>query len=242
MSVDLSIVLPGYNECESLPAAVEAYRRACEAAGLREYELIIVDDGSTDGMGEVAAQLAAADPRIRVIAHAVNRGQVEAILTGFRAARGAVVTHNGIDLPFDPFDLPRVWQRFAEGADVVVVERRGRRAYGWGRKLLSWINIGLLRLLFRSPVVDHNFVQFFRREVLGSLAVRSRGVSTVTVELIVRAFAAGYRIDRVAADYHARRHGRGTVTPWKAAAALFETVRLWVWLMLERVQGSGFRV
>ena len=242
MPPELSIVLPGYNERESLPAAIAAYRQACGAMGLRDYELIVVDDASSDGMGEVAAELAAADPRIRVLTHAANRGQVAAILTGFRAARGNVVTHNGIDLPFDPHDLPRVWERFVQGADVVVVERSDRRAYGWGRKALSWCNIGLLWLLFRSPVVDHNFVQFFRREVLALLAVRSRGVSTVTAELILRAFAAGYHVERVAARYHGRRAGRGTVTPRKAAVALLETLRLRARLTLERVQRSGFRV
>lgn len=235
MSPELSIILPGYNERESLAAAVEAHRRACESGGIGDFEMIIVDDASSDGMDEVARQLAANDRRIRVLTHIANGGQVEAILTGFRAARGAVVTHNGIDLPFDPNDLIHVMSRFDNGADVVVVERRDRRAYGWGRTLLSWANVAVLRLLFRSPVRDHNFVQFYRREVFASLAVRSRGVSTVTAELIVRAFAAGYRIDRVKADYHARRAGRGTVGAGKAFAALRETLRLRALLTAEKV-------
>ncbi len=235
MSPKLSIVLPGYNERDSLVPAVDAYRRACESGGIGNFEIIIVDDASTDGMHEVARRLAAADPRTRLVTHADNRGQVEAILTGFAAARGEVVTHNGIDLPFDPNDLPRIMPWFADGADVVVVERRDRRAYGWGRTLLSWANVAVLRLLFHSPVRDHNFVQFFRREVLASLPVRSRGVSTVTAELIVRAFTAGYRVDRVTAEYHARRAGRASIGARKAVAALRETLLLRALLTAEKV-------
>lgn len=235
MPLELSIVLPGYNERASLAAAVEAHRLACESGEIGDFEIIIVDDASNDGMDQVARRLAADDRRIRVLTHTTNRGQVEAILTGFRAARGAVVTHNGIDLPFDPNDLVRVMPRFAAGADVVVVERRDRRAYGWSRTLLSWANVAVLRLLFRSPVRDHNFVQFYRREALASLAVRSRGVSTVTAELIVRAFAAGYRVDRLMAEYHARRAGRGTISAGKAFAALRETLRLRALLTAEKV-------
>lgn len=232
---ELSIVLPGYNEHQSLAAAVDAHRRACDVMGISGFEIIIVDDASTDGMDQVAAQLTAADPRVRVLTHTVNRGQVAAILTGLRAARGKIVTHNGVDLPFNPNDLSHVWPRLAAGADVVVVERLDRRAYGWGRKLLSWINVALLRLLFHTPVSDHNFVQFFRRETLVHLPLRSRGVSTVTAELVVRAFAAGYRVDRIAADYCARRAGRGSVTLWRAAAALTETLRLRATLTAEKL-------
>lgn len=222
----LSIVLPGYNERASLVSAIEAYRQALDEIGQHDYELLIVDDGSTDDTGAVARSLADADPRVRLLSHPVNRGQVESILTGFGEARGEIVTHNGMDLPFDPRDMAEPLRRFSHGADVVVVEREHRGSYGWARRLLSWANVAIVRALFRSPARDHNFVQFFRRDVVSRLPVRSRGVSTVTTELILRAFRRGYQVHRVTAPYHARRAGRSTITARKAARALMETLRL----------------
>lgn len=226
----LSIVLPAYNERDGLPAAVDAYRSALGAAGFADYEIILVNDGSSDGTGALADALAHTDSCVRVLHHERNQGQVQAILNGFRAAHGRIVTHNGIDLPFHPRDVSQVLARFAEGADVVVVERIDRASYGLVRKLLSWGNVALLKLLFRSPCRDHNFVQFFRREVLAALPVRSRGVSTVTSELIVRAARQGFRVVRLPAAYHRRQSGRSTITPRKALHAFGQTLLLW-WLL-----------
>jgi glycosyltransferase involved in cell wall biosynthesis len=226
----LSIILPGYNERAGLEAAVATYQAALADAGITDYEIILVDDGSTDGTRELADALARGDPRVRVLHHAVNQGQVRAILNGFRAAHGRVLTHNGIDLPFDPGDTPSALVCFHEEADVVVVERVDRGSYGLIRKLLSWANVLLVKSLFRSPCRDHNFVQFFRREVLEAVPVRSSGVSTVTTELIVRAIRQGFRVVRIPGDYHCRQAGRSTITARKAFHALAQTLRLW-WLL-----------
>src|SRR5262249_15432118 len=157
----LSIVLPAYNERDGIAQAVDAHHAALAEAGIADYEVILVDDGSCDGTGDSADALAQKDARVRVLHHAQNLGQVQSILNGFRAARGDIVTHNGIDLPFDPRDVPHALAPFAEGADVVVVERIDRASYGLMRKALSWGNIVMLKLLFRSPCRDHNFVQFY---------------------------------------------------------------------------------
>src|SRR5581483_10416812 len=100
--VDLSIVLPVYNERESLAPALAEYRAALADGGVGTYEILIVDDGSRDGTGDAAAQLARADPHLRVLRHERNQGQVAALRTGFAAARGRIVTHNAVDLPFAP--------------------------------------------------------------------------------------------------------------------------------------------
>jgi dolichol-phosphate mannosyltransferase len=235
--VQLSVVLPCYNEMAALEPAVAVYRESLGADGMADYEIILVNDGSTDGTGEQAEAIARADPRVRVIHRGHNQGQVRAILSGFRAARGRLVTHNGIDLPFHPRDTARVLAGFAAGADVVIVERLDRASYGIARKLLSWANVLVLRLLLGTPFRDHNFVQFFRREVITAVPVRSSGVNTVTTELILRAFRQGFRVLRVGAEYHRRRTGRSTITARKVLHALGQTVRLWWQLRFQEPAG-----
>jgi glycosyltransferase involved in cell wall biosynthesis len=231
---ELSVVLPGYNEREGLREAVETYLHELSSDRVDGFELVIVDDGSTDGTGALADELAASEPRIRVLHHERNLGQVAGIMDGFRASRGRIVTHNAIDLPFHPRDSIAMVQSCRQYADVVVVERKDRSSYTLTRKILSWVNVFLLRLLFQSAFRDHNFVQFFRREALMSLPVRSTGVNTVTPELIFRAQAQGFRVVRQEAEYHERRTGRSSIEIFKVMHALRETFRLWLIFREER--------
>lgn len=264
----LTVVLPVYDERASLEPALEHYRRALVEQRLGDAELLVVDDGSRDGSGELAEALAAAwatsvapsprsaslpsrglshsgdaslagdprptndaspastAPRLRVLRHPVNRGQVAALRTGFAAARGTVVTHNGIDLPFAPERTREALEPFAAGADVVVVERANRGGNGAWRVVVSWGNVLAWKLLFGSPFADHNFVQLFRREVLAALPVVSRGVNTVTAELLLRAYWAGYRVERLRAPYEERRTGKSSIRPRAVVRAVKEVVRL----------------
>jgi len=224
---ELSVVLPAYNEQEALGEAVRTYQEAFRADGLEDYELLIVNDGSRDRTGEIADALAAADPRIRVIHNERNLGQSASFLRGFGQARGRVITWNGADLPFCPRDARRMMDEIARGADVVVVERADRKAYGLKRKIVSWTNVMILRALFGSPFRDHNFVQFFRREVVESMRIVSRGVSTTAAEMIFRALRGGRRVVAVTAQYHQRTLGTSTITASKVLRALGETIHLW---------------
>ncbi len=232
----LTLVLPAYNEEASLAGSLRLCTESLDRAGLADHEIIVVNDGSTDRTGELAEAQAARDPRVRVIHHAANRGQSAAFLHGFARARGRVVGWNGMDLPFHPGEIPRVLALIDAGADVVVVQRRDRSAYGLLRRIISRANVWTLKLLFASPLNDHNFVQFFRREVLGALPVRSRGVSTVTAELIFRARGAGRRVATMTADYHPRRAGSSTISAGKVLHTILETLRLrWI-LWCERIR------
>jgi glycosyltransferase involved in cell wall biosynthesis len=224
-SIELSIILPAYNEESAVAGAVETYLRALAECGA-SFEIVVIDDGSTDGTFAAAERCAASHPAVRVLRNERNLGQVATILRGLEESRGEFVMHNGIDLPFDPGCTGKVLARLRDGADVVVVERTDRRAYGTVRKLVSWANVRLVRMLFRSPFIDHNFVQAYRRRVLGSITVESRGVSTVTTELILKSLAAGFRVESLPAQYHARGSGRSSVTLKKVVHTVNELVRL----------------
>ena len=242
----LSVILPAYNEAASLAQAVEAHVRVLQRLNLPGYEVVIVDDGSADETAAVARGLVANNACISLLRLERNVGQAAAILAGFAAARGRWLLHNGVDLPLSPAELPSL-VRLLEAADalgtggptLLVVERQDRTAYSWRRRLLSWTNVLLVRLLFHSPVCDHNFVQIYQRDLLAALTPVSRGASTVTLELIVRAYRQGCRVLAVSAPYQPRRTGRSRLRMGTAWHALRETLRLRWLLWMERWRGTS---
>ncbi|HXG08803.1 MAG TPA: glycosyltransferase family 2 protein [Gemmataceae bacterium] len=225
-AVELSVILPAYNEGEAVAHAIERYA-ACLPGFCESFEIIVVNDGSTDDTGTIAARAAADRPYVRVLSNPRNLGQVASMLRGFAESRGRVLTHNGVDLPFAPEDTGKLLECLRQGADVVVAQRIHRRAYGVTRKVISWCNILLVKAMFRSPFTDHNFVQAYRREVLDAITVESAGVSTVTTELILKALRQGFHVRSLPADYQERRTGRSTVTLAKIARTMKELLKLW---------------
>ena len=203
--IELTVILPAYNESAAVAVAVKQYLAALPGC-CDGFEIIVVNDGSSDDTGAVADQMAREHSQVRVIHHETNRGQVASLLRAMADGRGRVVTHNGIDLPFEPRETGRMLEHTRDGADVVVVERDDRQAYGLFRQVISWCNIALVKLLLRSPFLDHNFVQAYRRIVLETITVESRGVSTVTPEIILKAHEAGFRVDRMRAAVRRTAH------------------------------------
>ena len=133
----LSIVVPLYNEEENLPVLDGEIRAALGPLGI-SWEVLYVDDGSTDGSLAVLRELAAADPRIRILRHRKNAGQSAGLASGFRAARGELVATLDADLQNDPADLPRLLAKLDEGWDVVSGVRRNRQDT-WVRRVSSKI-------------------------------------------------------------------------------------------------------
>ncbi len=224
--VDLSIILPAYNEGPAIAEAIEHYAACAQRWGIVS-ELLVIDDGSRDDTLHHARTAAQDYSCVRVLSNPTNLGQVATILRGFREARGRVLMHNGADLPFAPEETPRILAFLREGADVVVVQRSNRRAYGLFRKLTSWANIALIKVLLGSPFQDHNFVQAYRRSVLDAIQVESRGVATVTTELILKAHTLGFNVRVLESEYQQRRHGQSTITIRKIVRTLRELFRLY---------------
>jgi len=124
--MDLSVVVPLYNEKASLKELHSEIRRACEKARLA-FEAIYVDDGSDDGSFEVLEQLHRSDPRVRVIQFRKNFGKSEALAAGFEAASGDVVVTLDADLQDDPAEIPRLILKLNEGYDLVSGWKQHRR-------------------------------------------------------------------------------------------------------------------
>ncbi|MDP6086763.1 MAG: glycosyltransferase family 2 protein [Nitrospinota bacterium] len=203
--LDISVIIPGYNEEASIEASVSRCLAALKALKV-SHEILLVDDASTDATSTIADRLAEEHPSVRVIHNPINLGVGTSLLVGARAARGNVTIHNGMDLPFDPSDLGKVLPHFPQ-ADVVVVIRTDRSAHSPWRRLTSFVHHWLVRLLFWIDVPDLNFTQAYKREVIQSLPVKARSPAFVTPELIIRARDAGYRLAQVRAVFHRRESG-----------------------------------
>jgi len=163
--VQLSVVVPLLDEQDNLPPLYEQITRALE--GRYEYEIVFVDDGSTDGSFGILKGLHASDPRVRVIRFRRNFGQTAALSAGFAHARGEVVVAMDADLQNDPADIPMLVSKLDEGYDVVSGWRKKRHDKALTRRLPSRIANGLISRI--TEVKLHDFgctLKAYRWEVL----------------------------------------------------------------------------
>jgi glycosyltransferase involved in cell wall biosynthesis len=163
----LSIVIPAFNEEDNLAPLWEEIRAALDPCGIA-YEVLFVDDGSTDRSPQVLAALAAADPRLRIIRQRRNAGQSAAFAAGFRFARAPFVVTLDADLQNDPADIPR-FLREIEDCDVVCGIRANRHD-SFARRLSSRIANGVRNRLTHDDIVDTGCsLKAFRAAFLGQL-------------------------------------------------------------------------
>ena len=199
---ELSVVVPAYNEVESLPVLLAELCPVLEATG-RTWEIVLVDDGSTDGTTEVVRAAAARDPRIRPVLLAANSGQSAALAAGFARMRGQIVVTLDADLQNDPADLPRLLAEL-DHADVVSGIRANRRD-SVVRLLSSRIANGFRRAMLGDPVTDIGCsFKAYRREVLEGLPMFV-GVHRFLPALCV---FRGARLVEVKLSHRPRRLGR----------------------------------
>ena len=150
----ISLFFPMYNEHESV---VPMTRKTLEVLNsiTSNFEIIIVDDGSKDGSSQLADQLVASDPRIRVIHHAQNMGYGQALRTGFASATKDIVMYTDCDEPVDLWKIPEALEYLQE--HDMVIGYRTDRWEGWHRFLYSKVYNSLVRMLFGVRVRDINF-------------------------------------------------------------------------------------
>jgi len=165
--VELSVVIPAYNELENLEPLLAELRRALAATG-RVHEIILVDDGSTDGSADLIAREARGDPAVRAVLLAERRGQSAALAAGLSRARGDIIVTLDADLQNDPADLPRVLGAL-ERADVVSGIRLGRHD-SWLKRASSRIANAARRAVIGDSITDIGCsFKAYRRESLAGL-------------------------------------------------------------------------
>lgn len=200
--LDLSVVLPFCNERDNLPELLDRLARTLQSAQL-SYELILVDDGSSDGGFEFLAEQARSDSRIKVLQLSRNFGQHVAATAGIDTARGNMIVWMDTDLQERPEDIPRFVAKHREGYDIVYAYRN-RRQQSW---LRAWTSRVTMRLLNRfvgldlSP--DQAAMRLFSRQVAD--AIRQFGECNRYLGHLMP--WAGFHSTRIAIDTDPRRHG-----------------------------------
>jgi undecaprenyl-phosphate 4-deoxy-4-formamido-L-arabinose transferase len=202
---DVSVVVTVYNENGSVD---ELYRRAVAALGSRPFELIFVDDGSTDATFATLERLHAADARVRAVRFKRNFGQHPAMHAGLARARGDIVVTMDGDLQNAPEDIPRLVEAVEAGSDVASGRRRGRKD-PVGRALPSRVINGMLRRFTGVPITDFGCAfNAYRRGVVEPM-LGSIGKQKFTKALILSGGASVVEVD---VD-HAPRQGASRYSP-----------------------------
>lgn len=222
---DLSFVFPVFDEEHNIGAVIES-ARAIGARLARDFEVVVVDDGSRDRSASIIDGWAARDPRVRAVRHAANAGYGAALRSGLREARGALVFFSDADLQFDLAELEHL---IAHSRDFdIVAGYRSPRRDPWPRLLIARLWAAIVRGLFGLRVRDIDCAfKLFHRRVVDELPLASVG-AFINTELLVRARAAGFRIHQVPVSHRRRRHGRQSgARPRVIARAFVELLRLY---------------
>jgi len=212
--MDLTVVVPLYNEAESVRPLHDSIHAALDEQAL-DYEILLVDDGSEDATGEMAAALAGADARLRVISFRRNYGQTAAMVAGIEHARGRIIVTMDGDLQNDPADIPLFLEKLAQGYDVVVGWRHRRQDRFLSRRLPSVIANWLLGKVTGVPVRDSGCsLKAYRTAIIQRIPLYSE------MHRFIPAMSslAGTRTAEIRVRHHARRFGRskyGLSRIWK---------------------------
>ncbi len=217
----LSVIVPLYDEEASIPPLVEAVRGVLDGYG--PWELVLVDDGSTDGTVPTVVRLAAQDTRIRLVRLARNYGQTAAMQAGFDHARGGVVVSMDGDLQNDPQDIPLLVAKLQEGYDLVAGYRVNRQDK-ISRRIPSWVANRLIRWITGVPIRDNGCsLKAYRRALLDCLHLYSDMHRFIPA---VAASAAGARIAEVPVRHHPRRYGQSKYGFSRIAKVLADLVTI----------------
>lgn len=209
----LSVVMPVYNERSTIQRIAE-----CVASVPLEKEIIIVDDGSTDGTRELLREGFGSRPGFRIIFREQNGGKGSAIRTGIQAAAGEAIIIQDADLEYDPMDYLSLVQKLEEGQNRVVY---GSRFLNQKKVTASWhravngLLTSLTNVLYGSKLTDmETCYKLFKAEVIKAMLLQSTGFE-IEVELTACALKMGERIIEVPISYKGRTYHEGKKIGWK---------------------------
>jgi len=213
----LSIVIPVYNEVETLESVVDAVRAV--NIGM-DREIILVDDGSKDGTRDLLPKIAAKHPDVVAVLHEVNQGKGAALHTGFARATGDIVLIQDADLEYDPNEYPQLLAPILKGkADVVFGSRFAgggahRVVYYWhsvGNKLLTTLSNMMTNINLTDMEVCY---KVFKREIIQSLDLKEKRFG-FEVEVTAKVARSGAVIYEVPISYYGRSYEEGKKITWK---------------------------
>jgi glycosyltransferase involved in cell wall biosynthesis len=218
-SLSITVFFPCYNEQDNVTKVVQQAIEVLE--GLRaDYEIVIINDGSSDDTGRVADQIAAGHNRVRVIHHPRNLGYGAALQSGFRAAVKDLVFFTDGDAQFDLAELPP-WLPLMKDYDIVCGYRMNRQD-NFVRKMNGWLWTKMTGLIFSLNLRDIDCAfKLFKRAVFDGMKMESTG-ALISTEILARATRRGYRVTQRGVHHYPRTAGKQTGSNLKVIVRAFQ--------------------
>ena len=232
--VELSVVFPAYNDAGTIPSMVIAARLAARKLA-DDYEIVVVNDGSTDHTAEVLAELESVFPELRVIHHPENRGYGGALRTGFGSATKDLIFYTDGDAQYDPREMERLFEVWGPSSDVVNGTKIGR-SDPLHRAIIGRLYHWSVRIAFGLKLsdVDCDF-RLFRRGIFDKVEL-TKDSGVICVELMKKVQDNGYRIQEVPVHHFHRAYGKSQFFNFRRIAkTLIDLGRLWVDLVVRKV-------
>lgn len=221
MTPDISVIIPVYNEVESLRPLYQSATSVLRGLG-HSYELLFIDDGSTDGSFDLLAELHAQDPLVQVIQFRRNFGKAAALSAGFAEARGDIVITMDADLQDDPQEIPRLLDKLAEGFDLVSGWKSPRRD-PLTKTLPSWLFNWVTSMLSGIRLHDFNCgFKAYRREVVKEIHFYGELYRYIPVLAHWR----GFQVTEVPVHHHHRRFGRSKFGTARFSRGFFDLITI----------------
>ncbi|MDZ8239631.1 MAG: glycosyltransferase family 2 protein [Nostoc sp. ChiQUE01a] len=219
---DVSVVVPIHNEVESLPLLLEAIASTLSSSQI-SYEIICVDDGSTDGSGEFLKQEAQTRSDLKAVILRRNYGQTAAMAAGFHYALGKAIVSLDADLQNDPADIPILLAKLDEGYDLVSGWRQKRQDGAVNRLLPSKIANWLIRSTTSVNIHDYGCsLKAYRAELLADMNLYGE----LHRFLPALAYIEGARITEMPVRHHARRFGHSKYGIWRTFRVLMDLLTI----------------
>ena len=225
-AVDVSVLVPAKDEAENLPLFMELAAAAFRSDAAR-YEVIVIDDGSTDDSWSVLQRLQERYPFLRLARHRARRGIADALRTGYLHAKGRVLVFYPADLQFKPEDIPRLVAPILAGeSDMVTGFKQGKYEKRFVSNIYNWLS----RSLFEVPVKDLNSVKAYRREIMDALPVRPDWHRY----MIVIAAAQGFTVSEILVPVYPRHAGRSKFGLSRIPVGVLDMLSVWFELRFGR--------
>jgi len=206
--ISISIIMPAYNEQANIIDAIKQ-TNAVLANDFREYEIIVIDDGSTDDTYQKLLNILPLYNNIKIIKHSINQNLGVSMINGFQKAQNNYIIFNSIDLPLDPKNIRNIIDKNFP-FDLLILERKHYTGASIWRKIVSICNRIIIHIFFpliAINIADMNYTIILKKNIFKNIIPKSKSPGFVMAEMILRAKYLKYNVTSMIIDYNPRKFG-----------------------------------